>query len=127
MFRKFVKYMAALGAAVMIACATLQRIILVLRGWPATNSDEAIMHLMALHIMEKGEHPTFFYGQHYLGAFEAYVGALMFRLFGVSILSMRLEAILLYSGFLVCMYCIASRVYSCLDLHQMLHLAGFQR
>jgi 4-amino-4-deoxy-L-arabinose transferase-like glycosyltransferase len=70
------------------------------------------MNLMALHIVEKGEHPIFFYGQSYLGPVEAYVGALMFHLFGVSVLSMRLGALLMYSGFLICMYFITSRVYT---------------
>ena len=51
-------YRYALGAAVAIVCATLLRLILVLQGWPTTNGDEAIMNLMALHIVEKGEHPT---------------------------------------------------------------------
>src|SRR5579859_2741789 len=86
-------YRYGLGAAVAIVCAILLRLILVSHGWPGTNSDESIMNLMALHIAEKGEHPTFFYGQSYLGALEAYVGAFMFRLFGVSVLSMRLGAI----------------------------------
>jgi hypothetical protein len=105
-------YGYALGVTAVIAGATLMRITLILQGWTVTNSDEANLHLMALHIVEKGEHPTFLYGQNYLGAFEAYVGALMFRLFGVSVFSMRLGAILFYSGFLVCMYFITSRVYT---------------
>jgi hypothetical protein len=105
-------YRYALGAAVAIASATLLRLILILEGWPPTNGDEAIMNLMALHIVEKGEHPTFLYGQNYIGAFEAYVGALMFRLFGVSVLSMRLGPIMFYCGFLTCMYFITSRLYT---------------
>lgn len=105
-------YGYALGVTAVIAGATLLRFILILQGWPETNGDESIMNLMALHIMEKGEHPIFFYGQNYMGAFEAYAGALMFRLFGVSVFSMRLEEILFYCGFLVCMYFITSRVYT---------------
>jgi hypothetical protein len=103
---------STLGAAVVIACAIVLRLILIVVGWPATNGDEAIMDLIALHIVEKGEHPVFFYGQHYLGPLEAYVGALLFHFLDVSLLSMRLGALLFYSGFLICMYFITSRIYS---------------
>ncbi len=101
-----------LGAAALIAGAIALRLALIVEGWPSTNGDEAIMNLMALHIVKKGDHPTFFWGQHYLGPIEAYVGAFMFRIFGMSVLSMRLGALLFYAGFLICMYFITSRIYS---------------
>ena len=103
---------STLGAAGVIACAIVLRLILSVDGWPGNNGDEAIMNLMAFHIMGKGEHPIFYYGQQYLGPLEAYLGALLFHVFGVSVLSMRLGALLCYSGFLVCMYFITSRIYS---------------
>ena len=36
---------------------------------------------MALHIAYRGEHPFLFYGQNYMGALEAYIGALLFHQF----------------------------------------------
>ncbi|HEX6480758.1 MAG TPA: glycosyltransferase family 39 protein, partial [Ktedonobacteraceae bacterium] len=95
-----------------IAFAALLRLVLTILGWPLTNSDEATMGLMALHIAFKGEHPFFFYGQNYMGAIEAYLGAAAFRLFGVSLLSLRLSTILLFTLFLICMYFLASLLYN---------------
>src|SRR2546429_1260314 len=68
-----------------IAAAVALRVTLSIQGWTSTNSDESMWNLMALHIAYRGEHPTFFYGQHYLGVFEAYVGAVLFRIFKPSV------------------------------------------
>lgn len=110
--KKLKPYQYGFCAMLIVTGAVVLRLILIALQWPPTNSDEAIMNLMAMHIAEKGEQPIFFYGQNYLGALEAYIGALMFRIIGMSLFSMRLGAILLYSGFLVCMYFIVSRVYT---------------
>src|SRR5438067_10655933 len=80
--------------------ATLLRFILIRLNWPFTNSDEGTMDLMALHIAFRGEHPIFFYGQEYMGPLEAYIGALLFHLFGVSVFTLRL-GLLPYFGFLL--------------------------
>jgi len=67
---------------------------------------------MALHIAYRGEHPTFFYGQRYLGAFEAYVGAVLFRIFEPSVLVMRLEMVGLCALFLTALYTLTSRLHT---------------
>lgn len=61
------------------------------------NADEAIVALMARHI-NQGELPTFFYGQAYMGSFDAILVALGFRLFGEQILVIRIIQSLLYLG-----------------------------
>src|SRR5262249_44584868 len=48
------------------------------------GGDSATCYLMALRITE-GDRPLYFYGQDYQGATEAYVAALLLRLFGPSI------------------------------------------
>jgi 4-amino-4-deoxy-L-arabinose transferase-like glycosyltransferase len=53
-------------------------------------ADEGIVGLMAKHIGEGREAPVFFYGQHYLGALEAYLAALSFGLFGIGKTTLRL-------------------------------------
>ncbi len=53
-------------------------------------ADEGVVGLMGKHILEGRSLPIFFYGQHYLGALEAYLAALSFAIFGVSITSLRL-------------------------------------
>src|SRR6185312_1031761 len=58
-------------ALLLLALAAIYRLVLLARGWPALDSDEAVIGLMARHILH-GERPTFFWGQNYMGPFEAY-------------------------------------------------------
>jgi hypothetical protein len=88
------------------------RVWFALVHWPELGGDEAIMNLMALHIMEKGEHPVFFYGQSYMGAIEAYPGAILFRLFGPSFTVMRVEMAGFFMLFLFTLYHLAARLYT---------------
>jgi hypothetical protein len=99
-------------AIAIIAIASLLRVLLIGKGYLVTNSDESTMGLMALHIAYRGEHPTFFYGQNYMGSLEAYLGVLFFHLFGTSIFSLRLGLVLLYTLFLISMYLLTSLLYS---------------
>ncbi len=69
------------------------------------------MDLMALHIAFRGEHPIFYYGQDYMGAFEAYLGAALFRLIGTSVFVLRLGPLLLYTVSLSCLYFLAKLLY----------------
>lgn len=101
-----------LGAIALIALAVLLRVVLIALGWPQHNSDESVMGLMALHINNRGELPIFFYGQLYMGATEAYIGAALFRLFGASVVTLRLVPLLLFTLFLVSMYLLTSLLYS---------------
>jgi hypothetical protein len=48
------------------------------------DSDEAIVGLMAKHILETGNIPVFYYGQHYMGSLEPITAAILFRIFGSS-------------------------------------------
>jgi hypothetical protein len=99
-------------ACIIIVVATLLRIILIAQGWPHSNADEDTMGIMGIHIAYKGEHPIFFYGQHYMGALEAYVSAAFFRLFGTSVFSLRLGPVLMFTLFLANMYLLTSLLYT---------------
>jgi len=99
-------------AFAIIAFAAVLRIILASLGWPITNSDEGTMGIAALHIAYHGEHPYMFYGQNYMGTLEAYIGAVLFHLFGPSLFVLRLSVILLIALFLVSMYLLTSLLYS---------------
>lgn len=73
----------------------LYRIILLsIKAFPF-NSDEAIVGLMAKHILE-GENFLYFYGQSYMGSLDAYLVALGFLVFGQSVLVIRIVQIFLY-------------------------------
>ncbi|MEN8172679.1 MAG: glycosyltransferase family 39 protein, partial [Chloroflexota bacterium] len=63
------------------------------------NSDEAIVALMARHILS-GEHPLFFYGQAYMGSLDAYLVAIGFWIFGQHIWVIRVVQGFLYLGVL---------------------------
>ena len=77
-----------------------------LKGWllwmdvVPFNSDEAVVALMARHILQ-GERPIFFYGQAYMGSLDAYLIALGFALLGKQVWVIRLVQGILYLGTLI--------------------------
>ncbi len=101
-----------LVALLIIALAIGLRLLLAALGWPATNSDEDTIGLMARHIAYNGEHPVVFYTRNYLGAVEAYLGAAFFRLFGPSVFTLRLGIILLDALFFASMYLLINLLYT---------------
>ncbi len=107
----FHKHQYTWMAGILILCAILFRLFLMAHTWPPTDSEEGTMGLEAFHIAFRGEHPIYFYGQNYMGVSEAYLGAVMFRLFGVSVFSLRLGMLLLFTLFLVLLYLLASLLY----------------
>jgi hypothetical protein len=68
------------GARVVIALSPLLR---------ETYYDEALTGLMSLQIL-RGVPQVFYWGQPYLGAVDAYLGAATFQIFGSSTLALRL-------------------------------------
>lgn len=96
----------------LVAGAVLLRFILIHAGWPITNSDEATMDLMALHIGYRGEHPIFFYGQYYMGSLEAYIGAFLFHWLGISIFAVRIGLLPFFALFLFSMYALTRLLYT---------------
>lgn len=70
------------------------------------------MGLMALHIAYHGALPIFFYGQNYMGALEAYLGAFFFLLVGPSLFALRLGMILLFALFQCALYLLISLLYN---------------
>jgi len=67
------------------------------------NSDEAVVGLMAKHIL-KGENFLYFYGQSYMGSVDAYLIALGFSLFGEEIWVIRLTQVFLYAILIIVNY-----------------------
>ena len=104
--------MLEVAAGSIIGAATLWRLILIGLGWPLTNSDEGTMGIMALHVAYQGAHPTFFYGQHYMGPLEAFLAAGLFRLFGPSLLLLRMVTLGLFILALIGMYLLSRMLFS---------------
>ena len=101
-----------LGALGLIVVAIGLRIALLSQGWPHTNSDEGTFGMMAINIAFHGDHPIFMYGQNYMGTTQAYLGALLFRLFGISLFNLRLGLVFLFALFLYAMYLLTSLLYT---------------
>lgn len=74
------------------------------------NSDEAIVGLMAKHILA-GENSIYFYGQSYMGSLDAYLVALGFLVFGVKIWVIRLIQISLYGLVIVFTYLFVDNIF----------------
>ncbi|MEN6435749.1 MAG: glycosyltransferase family 39 protein [Anaerolineaceae bacterium] len=83
-----------LFVAILILTAGLKTCLLIKNALPF-NSDEAIVGLMAKHILE-GERPTFFYGQAYMGSLDAWLVSAGFAIFGTKVWVIRLVQIILY-------------------------------
>nr|HMN61443.1 hypothetical protein [Anaerolinea sp.] len=64
---------------VILMVSAAWKIILLALDVVPLNSDEAIVGLMARHIL-LGERPIFFYGQSYMGSLDAFLVAAGFRL-----------------------------------------------
>ncbi len=75
-------------------------------------ADEGIVGLMGKHILEGRALPVFFYGQHYLGALEAYLAALSFAVFGISLFALRLVPFTASLALLWAVYTFTEKVYS---------------
>lgn len=102
----------ALAAGALIVLGVASRLALILLGWPHGNSEEGTMGVEAMHILLRGEHPIYLYGQNYMGVGEAYAGALAFRLFGVSTVALRLSMVTCYALFLLGVFALAHLLYS---------------
>jgi 4-amino-4-deoxy-L-arabinose transferase-like glycosyltransferase len=64
------------------------------------NADEAVVALMAKHILQ-GERPLFFYGQAYMGSLDAILVAGGFALFGTQVWVVRAVQVLLFAMTLI--------------------------
>ncbi len=84
-------------AAVLLTAAVL-RAGLLAAGAFTFHSDEAIVGLMARHMLQGREFPIFFYGQAYMGSLDAICVAAGFALFGESVHTIRLVQAVLYLG-----------------------------
>jgi hypothetical protein len=104
--------LATLFAVFIIIAGAAIRFMLILNGYPTTNSDEATVGLMALHISQGHDFPAFLYGQASLGALEAYMGAALFFILGPSVFALRLGVLIFFIAFLVCMYVLTRLLYS---------------
>jgi 4-amino-4-deoxy-L-arabinose transferase-like glycosyltransferase len=80
-----------------LAVALGGKIALLAAGVFPFNADEAVVALMARHIL-RGEVPLLFYGQAYMGSLDAMLAAAGFAVFGENVAVLRIIQTLLYLG-----------------------------
>src|SRR3990172_7345983 len=98
------------GLFIALALAVvLKALLLALDAFPF-NADEAVVALMARHILQ-GERPVFFYGQAYLGSLDAWLIAGAFLLLGQTVLAIRIVQAVLYLGTIATTYALGLRIY----------------
>ena len=103
-----VRAWAPLAAALVVA--GLLRAGVLVAGVVPFNADEAVVGLMARHILQ-GERPVFFYGQAYMGSLDAWLVAGAFAVLGSSVLAIRLVQTALYLGTIATTYALGLKVY----------------
>ncbi|MBN1310563.1 MAG: hypothetical protein JXB30_04020 [Anaerolineae bacterium] len=109
-FKLFTRYLSehrGLCPAILLGAGLKAAILLT--GSITFDADEAILGLMARHILQ-GARPLFFYGQSYMGALDAYLIAVAFLIGGQTVLMARLVQAALYLGVLVTTYGLAYRL-----------------
>jgi len=101
------RHVLFVGVVVLIAAA---RFAILLTSQTHVHSDEAIIGLMGKHILEGRYFPFYMYGQPYNAgaAWEAYLAAIAFALFGVSVISLKgcivvLSLIVLFLFYRMCL------------------------
>lgn len=95
------KRLIAISSLILILI--FERLILLKLGAFPFNSDEAIVGLMAKHILQ-GERPIFFYGQAYMGSLDAFLVSFAFKIFGIHVWVIRFVQIFLFALTLIALY-----------------------
>ena len=107
---KFNKTTFVLVALLLLTLAV--RLPFLVNGWGLMNSDQAIPALMAKHITEGRVPPINYYGQQYMGSLGSHIYALVFQVFGYSILTMEAVSLLFYLAFVMLQFLFFKDIFS---------------
>jgi 4-amino-4-deoxy-L-arabinose transferase-like glycosyltransferase len=99
MMRVFQQKSMMILLVILLAAAGWKALLLAMDVFPF-NSDEAVVALMARHILQ-GERPIFFYGQAYMGSLDAFLVSFGFAIFGQKVWIIRLVQTVLYLGTII--------------------------
>ena len=111
---RFGKVFLALVALILIATAI--RIPFLIYNFGLVDSDDVIPILVGKHISEGKLPPVYHYGQQYLGTFPYHIYALMFKIFGYSILIVLLVSLIFYLAFITTQFILFKEVFSSSNL-----------
>jgi hypothetical protein len=101
---------AALGGSLLAAGAL--RLVLAARGWPYSNSDEAAIGLMVDDILRGAAHPAFTYGEHHVGALDAYLQVPGFLALGHTNFALHVTTTLQFLVFLAVLYLFTRAIFA---------------
>lgn len=101
---------ASMAAIILIGAGV--RLWLLSTSYSVVGSEEAIMGLMARHLLTKGEFSVFLWGQPYMGSLEALIAAVYFFLLGASSYSLKLVPFTFSLAFIPLIYAIGRRTFS---------------
>jgi len=93
-----------------VVCGAVLRLYLLWMTNFAIDSDEAIVGLMGMHILQGQPAPVFYYGQDYMGSFEALTAALFFWLSDVGSVALKLVPTFFSLLLIVAAYALGERV-----------------
>jgi hypothetical protein len=82
-------------AACVAALVILRSLVFVFWEQSYFDSDQAVIGLMAKHLIEGRAFPLFYYGQHYMLGVEAYLAAPVFLVAGISVATLKLPLLVL--------------------------------
>ena len=111
---QFKKYFIAIVVLVLIATAV--RIPFLIHNFGLLDADDALPILTAKHISEGKIPPVYHYGQYRFGTLCYHIYALVFKLFGFSILSALLTSVFLYLAFIVAQFFFFEEIFSSFSL-----------
>jgi len=90
------------------------RLGLLLSDQRYVDGDEAVVGMMAKHILTRGERPLFYYGQPYGGGhiIEAYLTSFFYVLFGFSSITLKLVPLIFSLGIIALTYLLLERFFN---------------
>lgn len=97
---------------VLLLAAAIFRIPYLAHSSGMMTSDDAIPALMGKHIAEGKVPPVCFYGQLYMGSLSSHFFALVFKIFGYSILALKSATLVIFLGFMVVQFLLLREVFS---------------
>src|SRR5919106_3525803 len=87
-----------LAVAVVVLLVLARSLVFVFWEQSYFDSDQAIVGLMAKHLVEGRAFPVFYYGQNYMLGVDAYLAAPFFLLAGPSVITLKLPLLLINIG-----------------------------
>jgi len=101
-----------MALAILLLAAVLFRIPYLAHSAGTMTSDDAIPALMGKHIAEGKVPPVCFYGQLYMGSLSSHFFALVFKIFGYSMLALKSATLVFFLAFMAVQFLLLKEAFS---------------